>query len=162
MVPTMLVGDFNLHSRTWSPQNWEQSTKAPAFEQWAATQTFALHTHPGDITRRGLESKRPSTLDLTWHNWALEVNMSITPPTLDWEVSLGSDHCRIRSLWFHDSPEKGDKRPFLSAFKAGANTTTEKEWRATLANALPTITPITTLLHHGRDVHPTWVMSTSV
>jgi hypothetical protein len=79
-VPTMLVGDFNLHSRTWSPQNWERSTKAPVFEQWAASQTFALHTHPGDITRQGLESERPSTLDLTWHNWALEVNLSITPP----------------------------------------------------------------------------------
>jgi hypothetical protein len=144
MVPTMLVGDFNLHSRTWSPQNWEQSTKAPAFEQWAATQTFALHTQPGDITRRGLESERPSTLDLTWHNWALEVNISITPPTLDWEASLGSDHCGIRSLWFCDSPAKGDKRPFLSAFKAGTDTATEKEWKETLANALPTITPIIT------------------
>jgi hypothetical protein len=143
-VPTMLVGDFNLHSCTWSPQNWERSTKAPAFEQWAAAQTFALHTHPRDITRRGLESERPSTLDLTWHNWALEVNLSITPPTLDWEASLGSDHCGIRSLWFRDSPARGDKRPFLSAFKLGADTNTQKEWRATLVNALPTITPITT------------------
>jgi hypothetical protein len=143
-VPTMLVGDFNLHSRTWLPQNWEQSTKAPAFEQWAAMQTLALHTQPRDITRRGLESEHPSTLDLTWHNWALEVNMSITPPTLDWEASLGSDHCGIKSLWFRDSPAKGDKRPFLSAFKAGADTTTEKEWKETLANALPTIIPIST------------------
>jgi endonuclease/exonuclease/phosphatase family metal-dependent hydrolase len=144
-VPTMLVGDFNLHSRTWSPQNWERSTKSPALEQWAAAQTFSLHTQPGDITRQGLESERPSTLDLTWHNWVLEVNLSITPPTLDWESSLGSDHCGIRSLWFRDSPAKGDKRPFLSAFKAGADLTTEKEWKETLATSLPTITPISTV-----------------
>jgi hypothetical protein len=94
-VPTILLGDFNLHSRTWSPNNWERSTKAPAFEQWAAAQTFSLQTHPGDITRQGLETEWPSTLDLTWHNWALDVNFSVTPPVLDWEASLGSDHCGI-------------------------------------------------------------------
>jgi hypothetical protein len=150
-VPTMLVGDFNLHSRTWSPNNWERSTKAPAFEQWAASQTFTLLTHPGDITRRGLEDERPSTLDLTWHNWAMDVNFSVTPPVLDWGASLGSDHCGIRSTWYRESPAKGDKRPFLSAFKPGCDEATTKEWRQTLATTLPPITPIstTTDLHNA-------------
>jgi hypothetical protein len=44
---------------------------------------------------------------------------------------------------------KGDKRPFLSAFKSGCDKRTTKEWRETLATTLPTITPITT----ATDLH---------
>jgi hypothetical protein len=142
-VPTLLLGDFNLHSRTWSPSSWERSTNAPRFEQWAATQTFSLQTAPGDITRIGAGTERSSTLDLTWHNWAMELNMAITPPTLDWASSLGSDHCGIRSTWLNNTTTKGDKWPFLNTFKNNLDPSDEKKWKETLALALPPITAIT-------------------
>jgi hypothetical protein len=152
-VPTLLLGDFNLHSHTWSPSSWERSTHAPHFEQWAATQTFSLQTSPGDITRRGTSNERPSTLDLTWHNWAMELNVAMTPPTLDWASSLGSDHCGIRSMWIHDTPVKGDKRPFLNTFKNNLDPSEEKKWKESLAAALPPITPIldATSLHEASN-----------
>jgi hypothetical protein len=143
-VPTLLVGDFNLHSRSWLPSSWERSTDAPRYEQWAASQMFALQTHPGDITRQGAGTERSSTLDLTWHNWALELDVALTPPpTLDWGASLGLDHCGIHSTWLHDKPAKGTKRPFLGAFKQGLDEAEEKAWRTSLQEALPSITPIT-------------------
>jgi hypothetical protein len=152
-VPTLLLGDFNLHSHTWSPSSWERSTNTPHFEQWAATQTFSLQTTPGDITRRGTSNEHPSTLDLTWHNWAMELNVAITPPTLDWASSLGSDHCGMCSMWIHDKPVKGDKCPFLNSFKNSLDPSEEKKWKESLAVALPTITPITdtTTLHEASN-----------
>ena len=54
MFPTILIGDFNLHSRSWSPENIPQSPNANKFESWAADQTFSLQTAPGSITRRVL------------------------------------------------------------------------------------------------------------
>ena len=49
--PTILVGDFNLHSPSWSPPGMPTSSAAHRFEMWAAAQTFTLITTPGDITR---------------------------------------------------------------------------------------------------------------
>jgi hypothetical protein len=140
-VPTLLLGDFNLHSRSWSPSSWERSTSSPCFEQWAATQTFSIQTTPGDITRRGTGTERSSTLDLTWHNWAMELKVAMTPPTLDWAASLGSDHCGIRSMWIRDTPAKGEKHPFLNTFKSDLDPSEEKKWREALKNDLPPTRP---------------------
>jgi hypothetical protein len=142
-VPTLLLGDFNLHSRSWSPSLWERSTNTPRFEQWAATQTFSLQTVPGDITRRGAGTERSSTLNLTWHNWAMELNVVITPPTLDWASLLGSDHCGICSTWLNNTTTKGDKHPFLNTFKNNLDPSDEKKWKESLTSVLLPITPIT-------------------
>jgi hypothetical protein len=79
----------------------------------------------------------------------MELNVAITPPTLDWASSLGSDHCGVCSMWIHDKPAKGDKRPFLNTFKNSLDPSEEKKWKESLATALPPITPITddTTLH---------------
>jgi hypothetical protein len=45
-VPTLIMGDFNLHSPSWSPGGWQTSRNAPRLEEWMATQTFDLLTKP--------------------------------------------------------------------------------------------------------------------
>ncbi|KAH8988783.1 hypothetical protein EDB83DRAFT_2615886 [Lactarius deliciosus] len=37
-IPTLVVGDFNIHSRTWSPAGWAPSTGAARLEEWAAAE----------------------------------------------------------------------------------------------------------------------------
>ena len=56
-VPTLLCGDFNLHSPSWSPEGWDRSPKASLFEQWAVGQTIELQTSRGTITHQGREGE---------------------------------------------------------------------------------------------------------
>ena len=116
-VPTILVGDFNIHSRTWSPEGWTRSPNTPPLEQWAANQTLSLHSHPREITRKGMDAERPSKLDLTWHNKATESLLSLTPPIIDWSASLGSNHAGVRTEWVTSDYVRRDKRPYLNTFR---------------------------------------------
>ena len=138
-VPTILVGDFNMHSPSWSPEGWTRSPRVETFETWAATQTMELQTGRGDITRRGKEDERPSTLDLTWHNLAASMSITLTPPTLDWEASLGSDHAGIRTQWIPGSrPTISHLRP-LRTYKLDLKEEERRNWKESIIRALPPI-----------------------
>jgi Endonuclease-reverse transcriptase len=52
-IPTLLVGDFNIHSHSWSPLGWTPSPHAIPLEEWCATQTLSLLSVP-----RSLDSSR--------------------------------------------------------------------------------------------------------
>jgi len=145
-VPTILVGDFNLHSPRWSPRGWSPSPRISEFETWAASQTLELATVPGEITRRGLETERPSTLDLVWHNCAAVATLALTPPITDWEASVGSDHAGIRSTWLLEGIFRGLKQAKLTSYKTDfEDESTEKAWLDELSALLPTLTPIHTI-----------------
>ena len=136
-VPTILVGDFNMHSPSWSPEGWTRSPRSDPFERWAAGQTMELQTGKGDVTRRGREEERPSTLDLTWHNLAASLTLTLTPPTLDWEASLGSDHAGIRTQWLLEArPTLTHLRP-LRTYKLDIGPEEKRKWADTIALALP-------------------------
>jgi hypothetical protein len=94
-IPTLLTGDFNLHSCTWSPLDWAHSHAADRVEEWMATQTLTLLSAPGVPTHRGENSGRNSTLNLVWHNLALEAQSTFQGAQVDWAGSLGSDHALI-------------------------------------------------------------------
>ncbi len=145
-IPTILVGDFNLHSPWWSPRGWSPSPQVSAFETWAATQTLELATIPSDIIQRGLVSKRPSTLDLTWQNCSTIVTLALTPPLTNWEASISSDHAGIHSTWLLEGTFRGLKQAKLMSFKVDFDKEAkEKAWLDCLANTLPRITPILTI-----------------
>ena len=97
-IPTLLVGDFNLHSRTWSPPGWTPSHHADRVEEWLATQTFELLSAPGVPTHRGEGGARDSTLDLVWTNYAASLQNTFQGALIDWGGSLGSDHALIRTI----------------------------------------------------------------
>lgn len=138
--PTILVGDFNLHSRSWSLENIPRSPNAHKFETWAADQTLALQTTLGTITRRGREEERSSTLNLTFHNMATEMGTTITPPIIDWEVSIGSDHAGIRTTWIPDADVRLQRLPPLRSFDLDADNNTFKKWHASITSRLPPLT----------------------
>jgi endonuclease/exonuclease/phosphatase family metal-dependent hydrolase len=87
-VPTLLVGDFNTHSRTWSPLGWAPSTGAPALETWAATNTFELLTIPGSPTQRGSLHRTNRIVPWTWSG-ATSLPLSGEPSKAPSSTGLG-------------------------------------------------------------------------
>jgi Reverse transcriptase (RNA-dependent DNA polymerase)/Endonuclease-reverse transcriptase len=96
IVPTLVVGDFNTHSRSWSPSDIRPSPWAEKLEEWAVGNLLVLANEPGTITRRGAEHERDSTIDLTWYNDAAIEEAAFGNWSLDWAGSLGSDHALTR------------------------------------------------------------------
>ena len=97
-IPTLLVGDFNLHSQTWSPSGWTPSHNADRVEEWLATQTLELLSAPGIPTHRGEGGACNSTLDLVWTNYAASLQHIFHGAFIDWGGSMGSDHALIRTI----------------------------------------------------------------
>jgi ribonuclease HI len=95
-TPTLVVGDFNTHSATWSPPTIPRSTWAGHIEEWAATNLLVLANTPGEVTRRGTEHERDSVIDLVWYNVAAIREGSFTNLRIDWEGNLGSDHALLQ------------------------------------------------------------------
>jgi hypothetical protein len=95
-IPTLVTGDFNTHSRTWSPEDITPSPWAERVKEWAVSNLLVLANEPGEITRRGARHERSSTIDLTWYNDAAVEDAVFSNWTLDWEGSLGSDHALTR------------------------------------------------------------------
>ena len=95
-IPTLVMGDFNTHSRSWSPDRITPSTWANDVEDWAVGNLLILANEPKEITRRGASHEWSSILDLTWYNDATVENTTFLDWTLDWEGSLGSDHALTR------------------------------------------------------------------
>ena len=94
-IPTIMGGDFNTHSRTWSPHGIRQSPWALDLEEWAVSQTLDLMNPPGVPTRHGDRRQRDSTLDLIWRNEAAVLDDSFQNLDIDFASSLGSDHAAI-------------------------------------------------------------------
>jgi hypothetical protein len=97
-IPTLLVGDFNLHSPSWSPTGWDTSRGAHRLEEWAATQTLELLSKPRIPTRMGEGGGRNSTLDLAWCNMAALIQGTFVGAEVDFGGSQGSDHALIRTI----------------------------------------------------------------
>ena len=95
-IPTLLIGDFNLHARSWSLPDTPRSPQATLFEEWAEANLLNLANNPGDITRRGAEHERDSVIDLAWFNDAATQGATFAGLEVDWAGSLGSDHAMLR------------------------------------------------------------------
>jgi hypothetical protein len=92
LIPTIIGGDFNTHSRSWSPQGVRQSPWALDIEEWAVSQTLDLINHPGTPTRHSDSRQKDSTIDLIWVNEAATIDDSFRDLRVDFAASLGSDH----------------------------------------------------------------------
>jgi hypothetical protein len=97
-VPTLIIGDFNLHSTSWSPTGWATSRGAHGLEEWMAGQTFDLLNKPRFPTRMGEGGARNSTIDLAWCNMAALMQGTFFGAQVDFGGSMGSDHALIRVI----------------------------------------------------------------
>jgi hypothetical protein len=95
VTPTLVAGDFNLHSPSWSPPDIPRSAWAERTEEWAAANLLTLANNPGEVTRRGAEHERDSVIDLAWYNEAAIQKGTFSSLKIDWEGSLGSDHALL-------------------------------------------------------------------
>jgi hypothetical protein len=103
-TPTLVIGDFNTHSPSWSPPNTPRSRWAGRVEEWAATNLLTLANNPGEITRRGAEHERDAVIDLAWYNEAAIQKGTFSGLTVDWEGSLGSDHALLNVSGWPNEP----------------------------------------------------------
>lgn len=92
LIPTIVVGDFNSHSRIWSPQGWGTYLgSAELIEGWATTQGLQHLSEAGIPTHRGENKARDSTIDLMWCNLAVWRTGTFGPVSVDWEGLLLSE-----------------------------------------------------------------------
>ena len=98
LTPTLLTGDFNSHSCSWSPRGWgNYSASVAQIEGWAASQGLQLLSEAGVVTHRGENGVRDSTIDLMWCNFAAWRSGAFGGVEVDWEGSLLSDHALLRT-----------------------------------------------------------------
>ncbi|KAI9447582.1 hypothetical protein H4582DRAFT_2051312 [Lactarius indigo] len=130
-VPTLLVGDFNLHSRLWSPVGWQPSPQAASLASWASAQTLELLNIPGVPTRRGTvaQNQRDSMLDLCWRNFAAVAQGTFQGAMVDWEGSVGSDHALVCTLACTHVRFRGPREDATNGFSTDLDDDGWAEWR---------------------------------
>jgi retrotransposon-encoded endonuclease len=69
-TPTMVIGNFNTHSPTWSPPDTPHLHWAGCIEEWAVSNLLTLANNPGEIMCKGADHERDLTIDLAWFNEA--------------------------------------------------------------------------------------------
>jgi hypothetical protein len=146
-TPTILVGDFNVHSPSWSAADWSQSNSAPRLEEWLATQTFTMLTQPAVPTRRGENGARDSTIDLVWINFAASMQNSFQGAQVDWEGSLGSDHALIRTIVSTPMRVQRNREDRTNRFNTDISPKEWEEWGHIFAETVPIEVKPVSMLH---------------
>ena len=139
---TVVVGDFNSHSRSWSPAGWDNySSSAFKIEEWAACQGLQLLSWLGTVTRRGENGDRDSTIDLVWANQVADMAGTFVVREVNWEDSYASDHALIRVR--ATSSQKARRLPMdrATGFQTTATPKVWEAWANSLKEALPTFPP---------------------
>ena len=96
VIPTLVVGDFNTHSPSWSPPDIPRSRWAGRIEEWAAANLLTLANKQGEVTRKGSDRERDSVIDLIWYNESTILKSTFSGLKVDWDGSLGSDHALLQ------------------------------------------------------------------
>jgi hypothetical protein len=151
-IPTLIIGDFNLHSTSWSPMGWATSSGSHRLEEWMATQTFTLLNKPRFPTRMGEGGVRNSTIDLAWSNMAAAMQGTFFGAEVDFGASMGSDHALIRviaSTPIHLTRTPEDR---TNRFNTDIDAKAWEEWNRILRFELPPLLPILSTLDIDRRV----------
>ena len=143
-IPTLLIGDFNTHSLSWSPLGWTKSHWADRVEEYLATQTYSLLSIPRIPTHRGEAGARDSTIDLAWANLAASAIGSFSGTSISWEDSYGSDHALIRLSVFSPHSTRSPHTHHPTKFDTDLDTDDWDLWRQILNDFTP---PSSTALH---------------
>jgi hypothetical protein len=141
-VPTLIMGDFNLHSLSWSPGGWQTSRNLGRLEEWMATHTFDLLSKPCIPTRMGEGGAHNSTIDLVWHNMAAQIQGTFVGAEINFGNSVGSDHTLIRTIASTPVPIHRAKVDRTECFDTDINAEAWEEWDRLLRFHLPPLTPL--------------------
>jgi hypothetical protein len=141
-IPTLIIGDFNLHSTSWSPTGWATSSGSHRLEEWMATQTFSLLNKPRIPTRMGEGGARNSTIDLAWSNMAADMQGTFFGAEVDFGASMGSDHALIRVIASTPSHLTRAPEDRTNRFNKDIDAEAWEEWDRILHFELPPLLPI--------------------
>jgi len=102
-TPTLVVGDFNMHSSTWSLPGVMVSSWAAPLKEWFEESDLLLANPAGAATRKGTRSdnriERDSVLDLFLLNDSTFTTGRFSPMTISFDDSLGLDHAALSIFW---------------------------------------------------------------
>ena len=96
LMPTLIIGNFNTHSLSWSPPDATHSSWARKVEEWAAKNLLTLSNTPGEVTHKGADHELDLVIDLAWYNEVVVQANMFTNLKIDWEGSLSSDHVLLQ------------------------------------------------------------------
>jgi hypothetical protein len=136
-IPTIIMGDFNLHSRSWSSPEWSTSSTSSQVEEWLATQTFTLLSQPGVPTHKGENGTRDSTIDLVWCNFAASIQGLFQGAHVDWAGSLGSNHTLIRTIASTLLRLARHREDHTNRFNMDISAEEWEEWSCIFTTAIP-------------------------
>jgi hypothetical protein len=141
-IPTLIIGDFNLHSTTWSPTGWVTSSSSHRLEEWMATQTFTLLNKPRIPTRMGEGGARNSTIDLAWSNMAAAMQGTFFGAEVNFGDSMGSDHALIRVIASTPAHVSRTPEDRTNRFNTDIDAEAWEEWNRIIRFELPPLLPI--------------------
>jgi len=105
-IPTLLIGDFNMHSPLWSTPDRTPDSWASTFTDWL--ETNGLHClNPRHITTwtPPNNTQQASVLDLVFANDAAYLSAQLGEVDISFDHSLGSDHAAVTiHIYPLDSP----------------------------------------------------------
>jgi hypothetical protein len=142
-IPTLIIGNFNLHSTTWSPMGWVTSNGTHRLEEWMAGQTFELLTKPQIPMCMGEGGAWNSTINLAWCNMAALMQGTFWGAEVNFGGSVGSDHALIRVIAFTPVQVSQAPEDHTNRFDTDIDTDTWEEWNRILCFKLPPLLAIT-------------------
>jgi hypothetical protein len=148
-IPTLVLGDFNLHSPSWSPGGWQVLSNSAWLEEWMAMQTFDLLTKPQIPTCMGEGGGRNSTINLAWWNMVVQVQGIFVGTKVDFGGSQGSDHALICTIASTPVPVHRAKEDRMNQFDMDIDAEAREEWDCILCFHLPPLLP----LHDGPQIN---------
>src|SRR5712691_6781759 len=98
-VSSVVIGDFNTHSPTWSLPSTDPSPWVAHLERWFEANDLHLLNPPDVATWDGRQDCRPSIIDLALFNEAAILSDQLSPVTVSFADSLGSDHAALSFEW---------------------------------------------------------------
>ena len=101
LIPTLFMGDLNMHSHIWSFPYATISPWAAELVNWFDNQGFELLNPPCEATWRSRQDGvRDSVLDLALINKAAAISGQISPLTISFSDSITSDHAALSLFWY--------------------------------------------------------------
>jgi hypothetical protein len=113
---TLIGGNFNTHSRMWSPPGIWHSSWADNLEDWAIGQNLALASPLGVLTQRGKGTQCDTMINLIWTNTVALLDDTFQEPIIDFTALVGSDHAGIWITYQHVLEAAIQPPPHLSHF----------------------------------------------
>ena len=148
-IPTLVAGDFNTHSSTWSLPAATISSWACPLEEWFEDSDLHLVSPPGQATRLGEKTdhstfQRDSVLDLLLLNDAALCTGHFSSVSISFQDSIGSDHAALFISWFPPLPPRPYEHSILPGFIL--DDTLRDSWIKSFSSLpIPTINSIDTL-----------------